>query len=146
MAHKLKPSATRIAIQETWSTISYYNFILEDKFITSLIHNIFLNYNLLTSKIIIKKLNNFYIITFFYYSNHSNIDIQSIYRIISFTKFILQSFLGKTIYFQIIELPSIIHNADILSNWINLELIKNPKLHKNILKRVLKEFKKWSIY
>jgi hypothetical protein len=146
MDHKIKPTATRIGVVNTWSTLSYYNYILEDKFITSIIKKILLKFKLLTSNITIKKLSEYYIITFFYYpltKVHSN---KIKYRIFSIIKGILEQFLNKKIYFQIIELPSMINNAEITACWIELELLNSPKLHKSIFKRVLKEYKKWSAY
>ena len=68
------------------------------------------------------------------------------YRGFSMIKGIIEKYLNKRVYFQIVELPSIVNNAEILASWIELELIKTPKLHKSIVKRVLKEYKRWSVY
>ncbi len=146
MDHKIKPTATRIGIVNTWPTISYYNNILEDKFIIGIIKKILLKYKLLTSNITIKKLSEYYIITFFYYPLNKIQNNKIKYRGFSMIKGIIEKYLNKRVYFQIVELPSIVNNAEILASWIELELIKTPKLHKSIVKRVLKEYKRWSVY
>lgn len=145
MDHKIKPTATRIGVVNTWSTISYYNNLIEDIFISGIVKKMLLKFNILTSKIAIKKLPDYYIITYFCYFN-SAITNRNRYRIISIIKGILEKYIQKRIYFQVVQVPSIINNAEILAEWIQLELMKTPKLHKAILKKVLKEYKRWSVY
>lgn len=150
MDHKIKPTATRIGISTTWSTISYYNSLLEDKFINLIIKKILLKFKILTSEISIKKLSDFYIIVFCYYPLKSSsnkyfkppfsLQHRALFRLFSFIKGILEQSLGKRIYFKAVQVPSFVTNAEILASWIQLELIKKPKLHKTIVFKVLKEW------
>lgn len=151
MDHKIKPTATRIGISSTWSTLTYYNSILEDKFIKTIITKVLLKFKILTSDISIKKLSDYYIIVFcFYplnnnprtfstYKNEENI-VEINYRLFSFLKGILEQSLGKRIYFRIVRAPSFVSNSEILASWIQLKLKKSPKMHKSIVFKVLKEW------
>lgn len=145
MDHKIKPTATRIGIVNTWSTISYKNSIEEDKIIIGIIKKILLKSKFLISNVTIKKLPEYYIISYLYYPI-SQEGYRIKYRVMSIIKGILQKYLNKRIYLQVVEVPSIITNAEILAGWIEEELKKTPKLHKSIFKTVIKEYKKWSVY
>lgn len=161
MDHKIKPTATRIGISSTWSTITYYNSLLEDKFIKTVVKKVLLKFKILTSEISIKKLSDYYIIVFCFfplnfkkedtykksYNSNSNSNTNSEpksyqfnYRLFSFLKGILEQTLGKRIYFRAVRVPSFVSNSEILASWIQLKLKKKPKTHKTLIYKVLREW------
>lgn len=152
MDHKIKPNLPRIGISFTWPTISYYNSLLEDRFLTTIIKQIFLKFKILTSEISIKKLSNYYIFVFTYYpliqpstnKAKGKIRIKKVEgRVFSFIKGILEQSLGKRVYFRVVQAPSFISNAEILASWVQLNLLKKPKMHKSIVFKVLRE---WQLF
>lgn len=157
MDHKIKPTATRIGISSTWSTITYYNSLLEDKFIKTVVKKVLLKFKILTSEISIKKLSDYYIIVFCFfplnfkkedtykksYNSNYNSEPKSYqfnYRLFSFLKGILEQTLGKRIYFRAVRVPSFVSNSEILASWIQLKLKKKPKTHKTLIYKVLREW------
>jgi len=68
----------------------------------------------LISNVTIKKLPEYYIISYLYYPI-SQQGYRIKYRVMSIIKGILQKYLNKRIYLQVVEVPSIITNAEILA-------------------------------
>lgn len=147
MAQKIHPIGYRLAVTQTWWSIMMADkkdnryYISQEIFIRKLVPEILKKAKYLTSEIIIKRLPEYYHITFLYYRNR-NTDLFSSKTsyLINLIKFIIEYLFNVRVYIQAIEIQNYTMNAKILSEWISQELSKFPKKHKQIFKRVIKEF------
>lgn len=150
MTKQINPTSYRLGISQNWwitNIISDYKeypyFITEDILIRNLINKILLSANLFISEIIIIRTNDNIQLKFLYYNEDKNFNIR--YHLF-FIKFLLERILLKSVYFNVVKLPSVILNANILSQYINTEIKLSPKKYKTILKKIIKQYKKWYNY
>lgn len=145
MGHKSNPIGLRVAIQRNWETISYYNKIEEDNFLRDIIKKLWIKEEILISKIKIHKTDTYYKIKFIYYT----IEEKTKYKInylVSFTKRIIEKYLNKHVYVEIVEIPTYVINEEILAEWIKRKMKEKGENERKIMKTVFKEYKKWYNY
>jgi len=150
MAKQINPTSYRLGVSQNWwisNIVSQYKeysyYISQELFIRNIVKKILLTSNVLISEIMIIRTSNHIHLKFYYYNKDKKYNIR--YNLY-FIKFLLQRILFIPVYFQVTKIPSVIYNANILSQYINNEIKASPKRYKTILKKIIKQYKKWYNY
>lgn len=150
MAKQINPTSYRLGVSQNWwisNIVSQYKeysyFISQETFIRNLVQKFLLSSDTYISEIMIIRSSNHIQLKFLYYNKDRKYNIR--YQLY-FLKFLLQRILLIPVYFKVSKLPSFIFNANILSQYINQEIKTSPKKYKTILKKIIKQYKKWYNY
>lgn len=138
MSHQIKPSSNRVAVTENWKNVSYNATHHEYKFFQELIEQTLLKKEIIISDIQMKTFAQTRQISFYYYTT-----LHQPYASLEFLKRIIEKYLKFPVFFEIVQVSSIVQNVEILSKWVELQFKKDEKQHRLILTHIWKEYQKW---